>query len=92
MNLRDIKKKITYELSAFIEDCSMVAAVSPKASDAEVEKLMREAIELHDELRDKVNKAEGNVKKFYNDLFTEVETRTDALYTKLSEAVKVTKK
>lgn len=88
MNLRNIKKKITYELGAFIEDCSMVAAISPKASENEVEKLITEAIELHDELRDKVNKIEGNTKEYYTKLFKEVEERTDALYTKLSAAVK----
>ena len=32
MNLRDIKKDIDYVLSAFIEDCSIVAAVNTKVS------------------------------------------------------------
>ena len=54
MNLRNIKKKITYELGAFLEDCSVVAAVGKKEAEAQIENLMNEAIELHEEFRDKV--------------------------------------
>ena len=89
MNLRDIKKDIEYVLSAFVEDCSVVACVNPKVTDANVSELMEEAIDLYNELRDKVNaKVEGSKKTYYNDLRKEVLTRTDALYEKLSAAVK----
>lgn len=91
MNLRYIKKKISYELGAFIEDCSMVATLSAKTSEKEIEKLMTEAINLHDELRDKVNMVEGDPKAYYQKLHKEVEERTDALYDKLSAAVKAVK-
>ena len=44
---------------------------------------------LFNELRDKVNaKVEGPKKAYYNELRKEVLTRTDALYEKLSAAVK----
>jgi len=89
MNLRDIKKDIEYVLSAFVEDCSVVAAVNPKASDEKVGALMEEAIELYNELRDKVNaKVEGSKKAYYNELRKEILTKTDALYQKLSGTVK----
>ncbi|MCQ2183406.1 MAG: hypothetical protein MJY89_08420 [Bacteroidales bacterium] len=89
MNLRDIKKDIEYVLSAFVEDCSVVAAVNPKASDEKVGALMEEAIELYNELRDKVSaKFEGSKKAYYNELRKEILTKTDALYQKLSDAVK----
>ena len=89
MNLRDIKKDIEYVLSAFVEDCSVVACVNPKVTDGSVSELMEEAIELYNELRDKVNaKVEGPKKAYYNELRKEVLTRTDALYEKLSAAVK----
>jgi len=89
MNLRDIKKDIEYVLSAFVEDCSVVAAVNPKASDEKVGALMEEAIELYNELRDKVNaKFEGSNKAYYNELRKEILTKTDALYQKLSGTVK----
>ena len=89
MNLRDIKKDIEYVLSAFVEDCSVVACVNPKITDANVSELMDEAIDLYNELRDKVNaKVEGSKKAYYNDLRKEVLTKTDALYSKLSTAVK----
>ena len=57
MNLRDIKKDIEYVLSAFVEDCSVVACVNPNVTDGSVSELMEEAIDLFNELRDKVNAA-----------------------------------
>ena len=89
MNLRDIKKDIEYVLSAFVEDCSVVACVNPTVTDANVSELMEEAIDLYNELRDKVNaKVEGSKKNYFNELRKEVLTKTDELYSKLSTAVK----
>ena len=89
MNLRDIKKDIEYVLSAFVEDCSVVASVNNKVAESAAGDLMEEAIDLYNELRDKVNiKVEGSKKAYYNDLRKEILTKTDALYEKLSAAVK----
>ena len=88
MTLRDIKKDIDYVLSAFIEDCSIVAAVNSKVSDEQASAMMEEAVDLYNELRDKVNQAEGPARQYYNALRKEVLERTDALYEKLSAAVK----
>ncbi len=88
MNLRDIKKDIEYVLGAFIEDCSVVAAVRPQ-TDEKVAALMEEAIDLYNELKDKVyGKIEGSKKVYYTALRKEILERTDALYTKLSDSVK----
>ena len=89
MNLRDIKKDIEYVLSAFVEDCSVVASVNSKVAESAAGELMEEAIDLYNELRDKVNiKVEGSKKAYYNELRKEILTKTDALYEKLSAAVK----
>lgn len=89
MNLRNIKKDIDYVLSAFVEDCATCVAVNPKVSDGAASSLMEEAIDLYNELRDKVNaKVEGSKKTYYNELRKEVLSKTDALYEKLSAAVK----
>ena len=88
-NLRVIKKDIEYVLSAFVEDCSVVASVNSKVAESAAGELMEEAIDLYNELRDKVNiKVEGSKKAYYNDLRKEILTKTDALYEKLSAAVK----
>ncbi|MGM9753332.1 MAG: hypothetical protein ACI3ZK_04665 [Candidatus Cryptobacteroides sp.] len=88
MNLRDIKKDIEYVLGAFIEDCSVVAAVRP-STDEQVAVLMEEAVDLYNELKDKVyGKAEGSKRAYFNALRKEVLEKTDALYSKLSETVK----
>ena len=62
MNLRDIKKDIEYVLGAFLEDCSVVAASNAKVADSTVAELMEEAINLYNELRDKVNVKTDNKK------------------------------
>ena len=88
MNLRDIKKDITYILGAFIEDCA-TAVQNPKVSEKAVSGLMNEALDLYDELREKimVNKVEGSKKAYFNALRKEILERTDALYGKLSDAI-----
>ena len=89
MNLRDIKKDIEYVLGAFIDDCSVFATVNPKASDEDLEGLFEEAVDLYNELKDKVNaKVEGSKKAHFTALRKEILDRTDALYEKLSEVVK----
>ena len=88
-SLRAIKKDIEYVLGAFVEDCSVVACSNAKVAEGRVEELMEEAFSLFDELRDKVKgPVEGSKKAYYNELRKEVLTRTDALYEKLSAAVK----
>lgn len=88
MNLRDIKKDIEYVLGAFLEDCSVVATSNSKVSDGAVSELMEEAVSLYNELRDKVNTKAENKKAYYVELRKEIVSRTDALYEKLSAAVK----
>lgn len=89
MNLRGIKKDIEYVLGAFIEDCSVVATVNSNVAPAAVGSLMEEAIDLYNELRDKVNaKFEGSSKAYYTALRKEILTKTEVLYEKLSAAVK----
>lgn len=89
MNLRDIKKDIDYVLGAFIEDCSVCVAVNPKTNDNQIAGLMEDAIDLYNELRDKVSarKIEGSKKAYFAALRKEILERTDALYAQLSEAV-----
>ena len=88
MNLRDIKKYIEYVLGAFLEDCSVVASSNSKVAEGTVSELMEEAVVLYNELRDKVNAKVDNKKAHYTELRKEIVSRTDALYEKLSAAVK----
>jgi hypothetical protein len=93
MTLRDIKKDIEYVLSAFVDDCYFLATCSPDISDEGLSNLLDEAVELFNDLKDKVNvKPEGNKKAYFNGLRKELLEKTDALYTKLSDVVKDSKK
>ena len=89
MNLRDIKKDIDYVLSAFVDDCYFFATYNPSSSDEELSGLLDEAIDLYNDLKDKVSaKIEGSKKAYYNGLRKEMLEQTDALYTNLSDVVK----
>ena len=89
MNLRDIKKDIEYVVSAFVDDCYFFATYNPESSDEALSNLLDEAIELFNDLKDKVSaKVEGSKKAYYNGIRKELLEKTDALYTKLSEIVK----
>ncbi len=55
MNLRVIKKEIDYCLGAFIDDCTIFAALNPKCDIDAVNAVGDEAVELYNALRDKVN-------------------------------------
>ena len=92
MNLRDIKKDIEYVLSAFVDDCYFFATYNPSSSDEELSGLLDEAIDLYNDLKDKVNAdVEGSKKAYFNALRKELLEKTDDLYTKLSDVVKASK-
>ena len=89
MNLRDIKKDIEYVIGAFIDDCSLFSSVNEKADDEALGALLDEAVNLYNDLKDKVNvKPEGAKGAYYASIRKELLEKTDGLYAKLSEIVK----
>ncbi len=93
MNLRDIKKDIEYVIGAFIDDCSLFSALNQKADDEALGGLLDEAVNLFNDLRDKVNdKVEGRKAAYYAGIRKELLEKTDALYQKLSGLIKAAAK
>jgi len=88
MNLRDIKKDIEYVIGAFVDDCTLVLAVHKGKDVDAVANLLDEAVDLYNDLRDRISKPEGGKKAFYNGLRKELLDKVDALYDRLSAAVK----
>ncbi|MBR3388467.1 MAG: hypothetical protein IKM75_07570 [Bacteroidales bacterium] len=88
MNLRDIKKDIEYVIGAFVDDCALFLSVHPGKNADEVANLIDGAVDLFNELRDKLGKPEGSKKAYYDGVRKELLEKTDALYDRLSEAVK----
>ena len=89
MNLRDIKKDIEYVIGAFIDDCSLFSSVNSKADDEALGGLLDEAVNLFNDLKDKVNmKPEGKKGAYYASIRQELLEMTDELYAKLSDIVK----
>ncbi|MBQ0150197.1 MAG: hypothetical protein MJZ04_07765 [Bacteroidales bacterium] len=90
MNLRNIKKDIEYVLGAFIDDCSIFATINPTSADEALAKIFDEAVDLYNDLKDKVNakEIEGKKRSYYVALRKEMLEKTDALYEQLSAIVK----
>ncbi len=88
MNLRDIKKDIEYVIGAFVDDCALFLTVHPGKNADGIADLIDGAVDLYNELRDQVNSPEGNKRAFYDGVRKQLLEKTDALYDKLSEAVK----
>ena len=60
MNLRDIKKDIQYVIGAFVDDCTLFLNVNPGSKNAdEIANLIEKAVDLYNDLRDKVVKSAG---------------------------------
>lgn len=88
MNLRDIKKDIEYVIGEFIEDCSLFIALNSGSDSKNIDALIDEAVELYNNLKDKVSHPEGeNKKAFYNNIRKELLEKVDGLCERLSEAV-----
>ena len=88
MNLRDIKKDIEYVIGAFVDDCALFLSVHPGKNADGIADLIDGAVDLFNDLRDKLAHPEGNKRAFYNGVRKELLEKTDELYDRLSEAVK----
>lgn len=87
MNLRVIKKDIEYFIGEFIDDCTLFVALNPSQDSEEIAKIIDEAVDLYNNLKDKVNHPEGAKKAFYNGIRKEMFEGIDALCEKLSAAI-----
>ena len=87
MNLRVIKKDIEYIIGEFIDDCTLFTVLNPGQDAGEVAKIIDEAVDLYNDLKDKVNKPEGNKKAWYNGIRKDLIDGVDALCEKLSSAI-----
>ncbi len=90
MNLRDIKKDIQYVIGAFIDDCTLFLNMNPGKNADAITNLIDKAVDLYNDLRDKVVKSAGAEKPrlCYNSIRKELLEKTDALYDELSAEVK----
>lgn len=90
MNLRDIKKDIEYVIGSFIDDCTLFLNMNPGKSADEVTALIDEAVDLYNDLRDKVVKSAGaeKPKVCFTSIRKELLERVDALYDRLAATIK----
>lgn len=88
MKLKDIKKDIEYLLGEFIDDCSLFMAFNPDCNQENLAKLIDEAVDTYNSLKDKVNaKVEGNKKAYFDGIRKELSDSLDSLCEKLSKEI-----
>jgi len=88
MNLRDIKKDIEYLVGEFIDDCSLFMTFNPDHDSEGLAKIVDEAVDLYNELKDKANaKVEGNKRAYFALIRKELVEGLDALCEKLSKEI-----
>lgn len=89
MNLRVIKKDIEYFVGEFIDDCTLFAAINPSKNNDELAKVIDEAVDLYNNLKDKVNHPEDGVKPavHFAGIRKEMFEKLDELCEKLSAVV-----
>jgi len=88
MNLREIKKDIEYVIGGFVDDCALFLTTHPGKNADEIADLIDGAVDLYNDLRDQVNNPEGGKRAYFDGVRKQLIEKTDALYDKLSEAVK----
>ena len=89
MNLRVIKKDIEYFVGEFIDDCTLFAALHPGKNNDDLAKVIDEAVDLYNDLKDKVNHPAEGVKPsvHFAALRKEMFEKLDELCEKLSAVV-----
>ena len=89
MNLRVIKKDIEYFVGEFIDDCTLFAALNPDKNNEDLAKIIDEAVDVYNNLKDKVNHPAKDVKPsvYYKGITKELFESLDALCEKLSSVV-----
>ncbi len=93
MNLRDIKKDVEFFVGEFIDDCSLFLEYNPDKASEELAKIIEEAVDLYNDLKDKAAaKVEGNKRLYFADLRKEMFEKLDSLYERLSEQISASRK
>ena len=87
-SLRDIKKDIEYVIGSFVDDCALFLDTHPGKNADEVANLIDGAVDLYNDLRDRLGEPDGNKKAYYDGIRKELLEKTDGLYDQLSQTIK----
>lgn len=92
-SIKNLKKDIDMVLSLALNDCFYVLEYNSKVDKDTVMKIAGDIIQKHRELRVRTNHPDGKdnpklVKKYYQNLITDLLTITDAALEKLSAEIK----
>ncbi|MBI9033388.1 MAG: hypothetical protein JEZ03_02840 [Bacteroidales bacterium] len=87
---RELKRDIKYLVSDVIEECYGFIAWHPKADHVEASKIINEAVELHDEMIDRVNHPDGKdnpkiVKAYFTKIRKDLFSTTASIFAKIEK-------
>ena len=86
MNLRVIKKDIDFVIDELIGDSLLTLTFGKDIDPAYVEGIINEALELRDELYERVNHPDkSKIKAHYSQITEDLYEKTDELFNKLSK-------
>ena len=94
-SVKNLKKDIDYLMAQIVNDCFYVMEHNSKVDNAEVLKIARHAIAVHQELRKRAMHPNGKkekklVREYYNKLIKDLLQSADEAFEKLSSEVKKT--
>lgn len=86
MNLRDIKKDVEFLVAELVDDCFIYLELNGEEKMDKVGEIISDALDLQDDLMDKVNHRPAEIKadKYYKGVNKELIEGIDALYERLS--------
>ncbi|WP_147372244.1 hypothetical protein [Mariniphaga sediminis] len=92
-SVRSLKKEIDLLMSLVLNDCFYIVEYNTKVDAVAVMKIAEGVIEKHREFRIRVNHPDGKddpklVKRYFNDLISDVLSAADEAFEKLSAEVK----
>lgn len=88
-NLRTIKKDIDFLADEVIADCCTFMYLHPDRGEDEINAIINQAVDLRNDLFDRVNHPEDNPKKpYYRAIKKDLVEGVDALYDKISQLAK----
>lgn len=83
-SIRHIKKDIDYLVSEVVSDCCTFMYLYPEKKQEEALAIINEAIELRNNLIERVNHPEGKAKLYYKAIFKDLFSGVDAAFKKIS--------
>jgi deoxyadenosine/deoxycytidine kinase len=87
-SIRRIKKDIDYLTNEVFSDCYLFMYLFPEKQHDAAVAIIQDAVTLHNNLKSRTRKVEGNTKAHFRTLFEDLLKGVDGLFRRISELTK----